>query len=134
MTSFQSETRLCVDLQSLSADSAWSAIVYELLAENKYIRFVVLFTRSLIFLPSPQICFEWQRLRASVLPDRWRPWPATATATGDCDSNGKVNEKATLSQEVQGANAKEEGCEEEDEEEEDEETAGRRRGGAEKGR
>ena len=63
------------------------------------------------------ICYEWQGLRASVLPDRLWRWPATATATqtGDGNGDGKVNDKSTRSQAVQGADIKEEGVEEEDE-------------------
>ena len=49
------------------------------------------------------ICYEWQGLTASVLPDRRRRRPATATATGNGDAHGKVNDKSTLSQAVQGA-------------------------------
>ena len=66
------------------------------------------FTMSLNF---RLICYEWQGLRAYVLPDRRRLRPATATATGNGD--GKDNDKSTLSQAVQGANTKEEGDEEE---------------------
>ena len=73
------------------------------------------FTMSLNF---RLICYEWQGLTASVLPDRRRRRPATATATGngDSDADGKVNDKSTLSQAVQGADTnQEEGNEEEDE-------------------
>ena len=66
------------------------------------------FTMSLNF---RLICYEWQGLRASVLPDRRRRRPATATATGDGD--GKDNDKSTLSQAGEGAHTKEEGDEEE---------------------
>ena len=66
------------------------------------------FTMSLNF---RLICFEWQGLRASVLPDRRRRRPATATATGDGDGDGKDNDKSTLSQAGQGADTKEEGDE-----------------------
>ena len=72
----------------------------------------MLFTMSLNF---RLICYEWQGLTASVLPDRRRRRPATATATGNGDADGKVNDKSTLSQAVQGADIKEEGVEEEDE-------------------
>ena len=48
-----------------------------------------------------------------MLPDRRRRRPATATATGNGDADGKVNDKSTLSQAVQGADTKEEGDEEE---------------------
>ena len=58
------------------------------------------FTMSLNF---RLICYEWQVLRASVLPDRRRRRPATATATVNGDADGKVNDKSTLSQAVQGA-------------------------------
>ena len=58
------------------------------------------FTMSLNF---RLICYEWQVLRASVLPDRRRRRPATATATSSGDADGKVNDKSTLSQAVQGA-------------------------------
>ena len=58
------------------------------------------FTMSLNF---RLICYEWQGLTASVLPDRRRRRPATATATGNGDADGKVNDKSTLSQAVQGA-------------------------------
>ena len=47
-------------------------------------------------------CYEWQGLTASVLPDRLRRRPVTATATCNGDADGKVNDKSTLSQEVQG--------------------------------
>ena len=50
--------------------------------------------------------YEWQGLAASVLPDRRRRRPATATATGNGDADGKVNDKSTLSQAVQGADTK----------------------------
>ena len=60
----------------------------------------MLFTTSLNF---RLICYEWQGLTASVLPDRRRRRPATATATGNGDADGKVNDKSTLSQAVQGA-------------------------------
>ena len=65
------------------------------------------------------ICYAWQGLRASVLPDRlWQrlaTGTATATATGEVNGDGKVNDKSTLSQAVQGADIKEEGDEEGDE-------------------
>ena len=62
------------------------------------------------------MCYEWQGLTASVLPDHRRRRPATATATGNGDADGKVNDKSTLSQAVQGADTnQEEGNEEEDE-------------------
>ena len=61
------------------------------------------FTMSLNF---RLICFEWQGLRASVLPARLQRRPATATATGNGD--GKDNDKSTLSQAGEGANTKEE--------------------------
>ena len=63
----------------------------------------MLFTMSLNF---RLICYEWQGLTASVLPDRRRRRPATATATGNGDADGKVNDKSTLSQAVQGADTK----------------------------
>ena len=66
------------------------------------------FTMSLNF---RLICFEWQGLRASVLPARRRRRHATATATGNGD--GKDNDKSTLSQAGEGANTKEEADEEE---------------------
>ena len=70
------------------------------------------FSMSLIFRLS-LIYFEWQRLKASVLPDRRRRRPATATATGNGNGHGKDIDKSTLSQAVQGADTKEEGDEEE---------------------
>ena len=74
----------------------------------------MLFTMRLNF---RLICYEWQGLRASVLPDRLWRWPATATATqtGNGNGDGKVNDKSILSQAVQGADIKEEGDEEVDE-------------------
>ena len=74
------------------------------------------FTMSLNF---RLICYEWQGLRASVLPDRRQQRPETATATGNGDDYGKDNDKSTLSQ-LQSSGArrrlgdtKEEGDEEE---------------------
>ena len=65
----------------------------------------MIFTMSLNF---RLICYEWQGLTASVLPDRRRRLPATATATGNGDADGKVNDKSTLShwQAVRGADTK----------------------------
>ena len=63
----------------------------------------MLFTMSVNF---RVICYEWQGLTASVLPDRRRRRPTTATATGNGDADGKVNDKSTLSQAVQGADTK----------------------------
>ena len=47
-----------------------------------------------------------------MLTYRQRRRPATAMATGN--GNGKVNDKSTLSQAVQGADAKDEGDDEQD--------------------
>ena len=72
------------------------------------------FTMSLNF---RLMCYEWQGLTASVLPDRRRRRPDSDGETGNGDADGKVNDKSTLSQAVQGADTNQEegnGEEEED--------------------